>query len=91
MDAYQVWREAEGQSKQRTLRSIWPALAEALDGPGKALGTRDEVQPLCVGCAGDALAIGRAGSEPVCGRCAGREPYRSRTLSRVSAWKAGRP
>lgn len=89
MDAYQVWREAAGQSKQRTLRSIWPALAEALDGPGQALGAVK--QPLCVGCSGNALAIGRAGDDPVCGRCAGRDPYKLRRLSRVTEWKAGRP
>lgn len=90
MDAYQVWREAAGQSKQKSIRAIWAQLADALDGVSAA-GPQDEQQPLCAGCGGASgrLAIGRAGELPVCGRCAGQEEFRSRGLTLVSQWRAG--
>ncbi|HYD28906.1 hypothetical protein [Brevundimonas sp.] len=88
LDPYKVWREAAGQSKQKTVRTIWPALAEALEGPTAGGDLSEDPQPNCVGC-GDRKALGRAGDDPVCGRCSGLEPYRSRRLTRVTHWRAG--
>lgn len=94
MDPRQIWREGAGQAKEKTIRAIWPALAEALDGgPGKPLGKDAESeQPLCHGCGARTgkLAIGRAGDDPVCGACAARRPYAGRRLARVTGWSAGR-
>ena len=76
MDPRQVWREGEGQAKEKLVRSAWPALAEALDGgPGVPLGKSAEIeQPLCEGCGTETgkLAIGRAGDAPVCAYCCAR-------------------
>jgi len=91
VDPKQVWREAEGQSKQRTVRAIWPALADALD--GKAADEPEEVkQPLCEGCGSSTgkYAIGRAGEHPVCGACCARRPYAGLRLTRVTDWLPGR-
>lgn len=92
-DAARVWAEAAGQSKQRSIRAIWPELADALD--GKLAGKADAgpaPQPLCTGCGGESgkLAIGRADKDPVCGQCAARIPFAGRKLTLVTGWHAGR-
>lgn len=93
-DALRIWAEGSGQSKQKTIRTIWPELAAALDGKLATAGGESEVapQPLCTGCGGETgkLAIGRADADPVCGQCACQLPYAGRKLTRVSGWLAGR-
>lgn len=92
MDPRQVWREAAGQSKQKTVRTIWPALAEALEGPTEGGALSEPEQPLCEGCGTTTgrLAIGRAGAAPVCGACVARPPYHGRRLVRVTGWRSGK-
>lgn len=87
MDPRQIWAEGQGQSKAKTLRIIWPELAEALDGAVTGADDPDAAQPPCQGCGRP--AIGRAGTAPVCGRCCARVPYAGRKLTRVLHWKAG--
>jgi DnaJ-class molecular chaperone len=88
-DAHRIWREGAGQTKQRTVRSIWPQLADALDGPtADALDVPD--QPLCDSCGRSSgkLAMGRSGSLAVCGTCAGMGEFREK-FQRVMGWKPG--
>lgn len=39
-DPYEVWRSEEGRSRQKSVRTFWPALADALE--GGAGGARNE-------------------------------------------------
>lgn len=89
-DPVQIWAAASGQSKQRTVRAIWPELADALD--GLTPDDPDVDQPLCHGCgaASGRLATGRAGDIPVCSPCAGRDPFNKMRQRKISAWKPGR-
>jgi hypothetical protein len=88
-DPRAVWREGNGQSKMKTIRTIWPALAEALDGH-KADEPAADPQPLCEGCglSSGRMAIGRADDSPVCGYCCATRPYAGRKLTRVTEWRA---
>lgn len=40
-DAFRIWRDAEGKSVVKTIRTIWPDLAKALD-EGAGLGQSSE-------------------------------------------------
>lgn len=100
-DPFAIWKAAAGQSKQRSLRSIWPELAAALDGAtggGKAPG-EGEPQPLCEPCRTSrvsdrlgVLAVTKMhNGTPICGYCVGRLPeHERRGLVRVPGWSAGR-
>lgn len=93
MDAYQLWREGVGQSKHRMVRSVWPELADALDGTNAGdSGTPEAEQPPCSNCgaASGRLAVCRAGNIAVCGLCAGLAEFRAMGLVRVTQWHAGR-
>lgn len=99
-DAYAIWRSADGQSKQKSVRMFWPELADALGGlPGEGGGDGPQ-QPLCVGCGhlSGKLASGRtAQGTPICPACAPRLPWRNEgPAKRVPEWvvgyrKPGRP
>lgn len=45
-DASQVWRDSAGTSRQKTIRIIWPELADALDGKAETV----TVMPTCAVC-----------------------------------------
>lgn len=100
-DVFAIWRAAAGQSKQKTLRAIWPELAAALDGAtgGPTVPGEGEPQPLCAPCARGGLsdrlgvlAVTKApDGTPICGYCVGRLPEAQRArLVRVPGWNAGR-
>lgn len=83
-DAYAIWRESDGMSKQRTVVAIWPELAAALS--GSAVGTPPGVAgqpagppPECAPCRELGLkktAIGKAAGVLICGACAGLPRFR---------------
>lgn len=75
-DARQVWQQAS-DAKRRTIRSLWPELAEALEGNGTAAGEAPKVRHCVIGdCAGKQIpAVGRLNGRfghPVCRRHADR-------------------
>lgn len=88
-----IWREANGQSLQSTVRTLWPELADALDGKTPAgEATVAEEQPVCRNCGESSgkLAVGRAGGIPLCGLCMGLAEFAAMTKTRVAGWVAGR-
>lgn len=42
-DPFRIWRDAEGKAVMKTVRTIWPDLAKALDA-GAGMGERSEVR-----------------------------------------------
>lgn len=64
-DAYSIWRDAQDRSVAKTLRTIWPDLANALDagagGTGETAAQRRAKQPDCQikgnHCAGKAAGV----------------------------------
>lgn len=88
--AEDLWRSTpDTEARKRTVRSLWPQLAEALDGM-KPLSEAAEARPLipdCVSC-GVRPARVRIAGEPICVVCTGRRPwcYR-RPIVGVDAWK----
>jgi hypothetical protein len=101
-DPRAIWASGAGTAKQKSIRTIWPDLAAALDGAsgtsGKVPG-EGEPQPLCVPCkrepAADrigVLAVTKLpDGTPICGYHVGRIPAdQARRLPRVPGWNAGR-
>lgn len=89
-DAERIWREADGQAKQRTVRSLWPQLAAALDGVRSAVVV--DRQPICQSCGASSgkLAVCRAGNIAICGVCAGKGEFQAMGIVRVAGWSTGR-
>lgn len=101
-DPFAVWKAGAGLAKQKTIRTLWPELADALDGRtgGGAVDGDGEPQPLCAPCAASSqsdrlgvLAVTkRADGTPICGYCVGliRDPAERSSRKRVPGWNAGR-
>jgi hypothetical protein len=90
-DPYEIWRKADGQSKQKSVRMFWPELADALG--GAVDGGDAPEQPPCAGCgaATGKLASGKTGrGTPICPGCASLSPWRSEgPAKRVPEWVIG--
>ncbi len=77
-DAYTEWRSRDGKSVMKTIRTIWPELAAALDA-GSGMGvsseqrraTRPDCQLCGPHCAGKAAGKLRLGGRLVCLPCWG--------------------
>lgn len=72
MSIQQIWRDG-GEAKQRTLRMMWPDLADALE--GTKMDPADI--PTCDFC-DVRRSLGKAGSRPICGQCVGTLPLNYR-------------
>lgn len=72
-DPQKLWREG-GDAKRNVIRSMWPALAEALDG------NRMEAAdiPTCDFC-DLARSLGTSDGVPICGYCVGLLPIYARS------------
>lgn len=85
MSAQAIWRAADGLSKQKTMRLIWPELAAALDG-GAVSGARSEAasapaapeQPRCGECRTRWARIELRTHEKLCAYCLGKVPEAAR-------------
>ncbi len=81
--AEKLWRETS-DARKRTVASIWPQLAAALE--GGAGPAQDTPPPVCEWCTARP-ARGTANGKPICARCVGRiGPDTTMVLERKSSW-----
>lgn len=74
-----IWR-SENDAKRRVIRSVWPALADALDGILHAEAA--VAHPKCAWCQ-DRISRGTCNGEPICGVCVARlDPEKSYRVRR---------